>query len=103
MWKGILLIRGGVYALRALAINWAGEEFSYSISGVSLDIDKMSKYQSMKENFEADYERTIEVIKTNIVILRGVRQPHWGIGIGSGAANTGKMAKFIKNTIVRRK
>jgi hypothetical protein len=56
---------------------------SYSISGVSLDIDKSSKYMSLKENFESEHEKMLEQAKTSIKIVKGLQQPRYGIGISS--------------------
>jgi len=56
---------------------------SYSISGVSLDIDKSSKYQSMKENFIQEYDKVVDAAKRSIKIIKGLRQPRYGIGISS--------------------
>lgn len=56
---------------------------SYSISGVSLDIDKSSKYQSMKENFIQEYDKVVDAAKRSIKIIKGLKQPRFGIGISS--------------------
>ena len=56
---------------------------SYSISGVSLDIDKSSKYQSMKDSFENEYDKILELAKRSIKIAIGLKQPRYGIGISS--------------------
>ena len=56
---------------------------SYSISGVSLDIDKSSKYLSLKENFEGQHEKMLDQAKSSIKIVKGLQQPRYGIGISS--------------------
>ena len=56
---------------------------SYSISGVSLDLDKSSKYMSMKENFEQEFDKLKEQAKQSIKIVKGLKQPRYGIGISS--------------------
>lgn len=56
---------------------------SYSISGVSLDLDKSSKYQSMKDSFESEYDKILELAKRSIKIAVGLRMPRYGIGISS--------------------
>jgi very-short-patch-repair endonuclease len=56
---------------------------SYSISGVSLDIEKSSKYQAMKESFETEYDKVLELTKRSIKITVGLKQPRYGIGISS--------------------
>ena len=56
---------------------------SYSISGVSLDLEKSSKYESMKQNFEAEFEKSRDLVKRSIKIIKGLKQPRYGIGISS--------------------
>jgi very-short-patch-repair endonuclease len=56
---------------------------TYSISGVSLDIEKSSKYQSMKDEYIAEYDKLVEAAKRSIKIIKGLRQMRYGIGITS--------------------
>jgi hypothetical protein len=56
---------------------------SYSISGVSLDIDKSSKYESMKNNFYGEADKSQELAKRSIKIIKGLTQPRYGVGISS--------------------
>lgn len=56
---------------------------SYSISGVSLDIEKSSKYQAMKDEYINEYDKLVEANKRSIKIIKGLRQLRYGIGITS--------------------
>jgi len=56
---------------------------SYSISGVSLDIEKSSKYQAMKDEYMNQYDKLVEAAKRSIKIIVGLRQFRYGIGITS--------------------
>ena len=56
---------------------------TYSISGVSLDVEKSSKYESMKNNFIQEYDKLKEQAKRSIKIIKGLQQPRYGIGISS--------------------
>jgi very-short-patch-repair endonuclease len=56
---------------------------TYSISGVSLDIDKSSKYQAVKEEYNAMYDQLVEQNKLSIKIIKGLRQFRYGIGVTS--------------------
>lgn len=56
---------------------------TYSISGVSLDVEKSAKYESMKNNFIQEYDKLKEQIKRSIKIIKGLKQPRYGIGISS--------------------
>jgi len=69
------------YAFFARASNWVVDEFSYSISAVSLDLDKSSKYQSLKENAEAEFDKMVIEFKKSIHIMKGLQQPRYGIGL----------------------
>lgn len=73
---------------------------SYSIGGVSLDIDKSSKYQSAKENAEQQFTEQLERAKQTVKIFKGLQQPRYGIGIRSQfGPSTGRgiltPAKFV--------
>jgi very-short-patch-repair endonuclease len=56
---------------------------SYSISGVSLDIEKSSKYMSIKDEFINEYDKLVEAAKRSIKIIKGLRQFRYGVGITS--------------------
>ena len=82
-WRTALILRAAGFACLAVANNWIGDEFDYSISGVSLSIDKSSKYQSMGEVFNTEYKESKEGIKRSIKIVKGLKQPKFGVGISS--------------------
>lgn len=57
---------------------------SYSIGGISLDIDKSSKYQSMKDNAEQQFEKAyLEGKRNTVKFIRGLKQPKFGFGVRS--------------------
>ena len=56
---------------------------TYSISGVSLDIEKSSKYMSIKDEFINEYDKLVEAAKRSIKIVKGLRQFRYGVGITS--------------------
>ena len=56
---------------------------SYSIGGVSLDIEKSSKYESLKQNAEGQFEKATETKMMTVKFIRGLRQPKYGVGIRS--------------------
>ena len=82
-WKTAILLRASSFACFAIAMTWISNEFSYSISGVSLDIEKSSKYESMKNNYIEEYDKVAEAAKETIKIVKGLRQSRYGIGITS--------------------
>ena len=82
-WSTLVVMRAAGFACAALAMNWIADEFSYSVSGVSLDIDKSAKYESMKNNFIQEFDKGLELAKRSIKIIKGLQQPRYGVGISS--------------------
>lgn len=82
-WTAAIVVGAAARAVRAIALNWIADEFSYSVSGVSLDLDKSSKYMSMKENLEQSYDKLKEEAKKTIKIVKGLKQPRFGIGVSA--------------------
>lgn len=56
---------------------------SYSIGGVSLDIEKASKYESLKQNAEGQFDKATEAKARTVKYIRGLQQPRFGIGVRS--------------------
>ena len=82
--SALVVLKAASYALSALAINWVHDEFDYSIGGVSLNIDKSSKYQGMSEKFDQEYQTQLERYKDfGVKVILGIQQPRYGIGIAS--------------------
>lgn len=80
----LVLCNAAAIAMRALAINWAHEEWQGDISGVGLNLEKSSKYLSIKENFESSYARQLTEYKEfGVRYIVGIRQPRYGIGVTS--------------------
>jgi hypothetical protein len=82
-WSTAIYYGAMVHALMALAINWVHEEFDYSIGGVSLSIEKSSKYESLKSNAEGQLDKATEAKQRTVKFTRGLQQPRYGIGIRS--------------------
>lgn len=82
-WKAALLWGAVVHAAMALSFNWVSEEFNYSIGGISLDIEKSSKYQSLKENAESQWDKLVEMKARTTKYMRGLQQPKYSAGVRS--------------------
>jgi len=82
-WRTVLLEGAMIHAIFALALNWVADEFDYSIGGVSLSIDKSSKYQSMASDLESRFENDVTAAKETVKIFMGLRQSRFGVGIRS--------------------
>lgn len=82
-WKSAIIWGAMVHALMALSINWVHEEFNYSIGGISLSIEKSSKYEGLKNNAEGRFDKALEAKRDTVKIIRGLKQPRFGRGIRS--------------------
>ena len=82
-WRTAIYWAAIVHAALALAFNWVADEFDYSIGGVSLSLEKSSKYESLKSNAESQFEKAIEAKRDTVKYIRGLQQPKYGIGIRS--------------------
>jgi len=82
-WRSVVLMRAAASACAAVALNWIADEYGYSISGVSLDLEKSSKYESMKNNFLTEFKEAAQQAKESIKVIKGLQQPKYGIGISS--------------------
>lgn len=56
---------------------------SYSIGGISLDIDKSSKYESLKSNAEDQFQKMLEAKERTVNITKGLKQSRYGVGVRS--------------------
>lgn len=56
---------------------------SYSIGGISLDIERSSKYESLKGNAESKFTEGTEAKATTTRFIRGLKQSKYGLGIRS--------------------
>lgn len=80
----IVVVKAGAFALDALAINWMHDEFDYSIAGVSLQIEKSSKYQGMSEKLSQEYQTALDRYKDfGVKYVKGIQQPKFGIGVSA--------------------
>jgi len=82
-WRTAILWGAIVHACFALSLNWVADEFDYSIGGVSLSIEKSSKYESMKSNAEGQLDKAMEAKARTVKYIRGLQQHRYGIGVRS--------------------
>jgi len=82
-WKASLLWGALVNAAQALAYNWVADEFDYSIGGISLNLDRSSKYMDLKRNAEEQWDKLTEAKARTVKYIRGLQQPRFGIGVRS--------------------
>jgi hypothetical protein len=99
-WRTLLLNGAMMHALLGLIINWIADEFDYSIGGVSLTIEKSSKYESAYQALNDQFDKQLDRAKQTVKIIKGLQQPRFGIGIRSAfgpAAGRGVLTprKFV--------
>lgn len=82
-WTSLLLTAASVWAFQALQANWVADEYGYSIGGVSLDLEKSSKYESLKQGAKEQFDTMLERAKATVKIIKGLQQPKFGAGIRS--------------------
>lgn len=83
VWRTAILWNAISHACFALMANWTADEFDYSIGGVSLTIEKSSKYEAMKSSADMQFDKATEAKFITVKIMRGLKQPKYGIGIRS--------------------
>jgi hypothetical protein len=82
-WKTLLLTGAMYWALQALRINWIADEFDYSIGGVSLSLDRASKYEGAASSASEQFDKMLEKAKATVNIIKGLQQPRYGAGVRS--------------------
>lgn len=82
-WRTLLLTGSMVFALQALRLNWIADEFNYSIGGVSLDLEKSSKYEGAFQGASDQFDKQLEKAKATVNVVKGLQQPRFGMGIRS--------------------
>jgi hypothetical protein len=82
-WRTLLFTGAMVHAINAVSLNWILDEFGYTIGGVSLDLEKSSKYQGMANDAQARFQEFVTNAKETVKIIRGLRQSRFGVGIRS--------------------
>jgi hypothetical protein len=74
---------------------------SYSIGGISLDIDRSSKYMDLKRNAEEQWDKMVEAKARTTKFMRGLQQPRFGRGIRSAfGPNVGRGVLSPRNFVV---
>lgn len=99
-WRTPILQGAIVFPTMALQANWIVDEFDYSIGGISLNIDKSSKYEGLKSTAESQWQTATEMKARTTKIIRGLVQPKYGIGVRSAfGPNVGRGVLSPRNFI----
>ena len=82
-WRTPILQGAIQFAAMALQANWIVDEFDYSIGGISLSLDRSSKYEGLKSSAEQMWSMSVDAKSRTTKFMRGLSQPKYGIGIRS--------------------
>jgi len=82
-WRTPILQGAIQFAAMALQANWIVDEFDYSIGGISLSLDRSSKYEGLKSSAESMWQQSVEAKTRTTKFMRGLSQPKYGVGIRS--------------------
>ena len=79
-WGRIAAIGAAASCLSAEGARWAADEFSYSLNGVSLDINKSSLYLSLAQTYAQEFSEMAPLLTANRPCSAGLRQQRWLLG-----------------------
>lgn len=82
-WITNIMWAAAIHALFALSVNWVHDEFDYSIGGISLNIEKSSKYQSLRSEAEGMLDKATQAKKDTVRFIRGLKQQRYSMGVRS--------------------
>lgn len=82
-WRTAILQGAIQFAAMALQANWIVDEFDYSIGGISLSLDRSSKYEGLKSSAESMWQTSVEAKARTTKFIVGLKQPKYGVGIRS--------------------
>ena len=78
-WLGVIIDIASVRAVMAMALNWTADGFNYSISGLSLDLNKGEQYLSLKASLEGTLKDKKDAATACRPISRGTAPARFNI------------------------
>jgi hypothetical protein len=79
-WGNIAALGAASLCLSGESARWAADEFSYSLNGISLDINKSALYQSLAQTYDQQFTVMAPLVTANRPISAGLRQQRWLLG-----------------------
>jgi len=79
-WGKCAAVGAASSCLTAEGARWAADEFSYSLNGVSLDINKSQLYQSLGQSYQQEFQEWAPLITAIRPMSVGLRQQRWLLG-----------------------
>jgi hypothetical protein len=97
-WQPLLLLQAMSYALYDLAILWINEEFSYSLNGISLDIQRSDKYMNAAQTLQSQVDTQMTEAKRRLHYTIGLRQSRYTMSmsfLGPNVSGTMNVKKWV--------
>ena len=79
-WGKCAAVGAASSCLTAEGARWAADEFSYSLNGVSLDINKSQLYMSLGQSYQQEFQEWAPLITAIRPMSVGLRQQRWLLG-----------------------
>lgn len=79
-WGRIAAMGAAGLCLKMEGNRWAADQFSYSLNGVSLDINKADLYGGLGETYMTQFNTMAPLVTANRPISAGLRQQRWLLG-----------------------
>lgn len=79
-WGKAAAIGAASLCLLGESARWTADEFSYSLNGVSLDINKSGMYQTLGSTYDQQFTQWAPLLTANRPFSAGLRQQRWLLG-----------------------
>ena len=79
-WGKCAAVGAASFCLLGESARWTADEFSYSLNGVSLDINKSNMYQSLGQTYDQQFTTWAPLLTANRPMSCGLRQQRWLLG-----------------------
>jgi len=79
-WGNIAALGAAGLCLSSEAIRWAGDQFAYSLNGVTLDINKADLYRGLGDAYMQQFNNMAPLVTANRPVSVGLRQQRWLLG-----------------------
>jgi hypothetical protein len=79
-WGRAAALGAAALCLLGESARWTADEFSYSLNGVSLDINKSGMYQTLGTTYDTQFTTWAPLLTANRPFSAGLRQQRWLLG-----------------------
>lgn len=79
-WGRIAALGAAALCLQMEGIRWAGDQFAYSLNGVTLDINKADLYRGLGDAYMQQFNNMAPLVTANRPFSAGLRQQRWLLG-----------------------